>query len=315
MRKIGLFGFGCVAQGFFEALADSPIDNAQVKKICIKDKNKSRGIDPALFTDNPNDILEDSEIDIIIELIDDADAALGIVMAALNKGIPTISANKKMVAEHLEKLVTLQKTTGTPFRYEGAVCGSIPILENLENYYSSQRILQIRGILNGSTNYILTKMKSEGISFASALEQAKSLGYAESNPTLDVQGYDPMYKAIILAYHAFGIFIAPSDVARSGIDALTPLQQQQGRREYNKIKLVATLLFEEDQLQVKVAPEVINVNDPLYSIDYEFNAVEVHGAFSGKQLLVGKGAGSHPTGSAVLSDLNIILKSSIEVMN
>lgn len=306
MTKIGLFGFGCVAQGFYEALTQQESE-AEISKICIKDARKERGISSDYFTTEPREILDDPEIDVIIELIDDAAAAREIVFESLKKGIPTISANKKMIAENLESLVELQRLHGTPFLYEGAVAGAIPILQNLRNYLTQQPIEEIRAILNGSTNFILTKMKQEGISYEAALQQAQALGFAETDPKLDVQGFDAAYKTVIIAYHVYGSFLNPGEIYREGIDQLSSYLQQQGRKEYAKVKLVASIGKEDSYVKASVRPLVLEPNDPLYPIDYENNAVQINGAFSGTQLIIGKGAGSLPTGYAVLGDLKEIL--------
>lgn len=307
MKKIGLFGFGCVAKGFYEALTHQDI-TAEISKICIKDASKSRGISSDYFTTDSREILDDPEIDVIVELIDDAAVAREIVVESLTKGIPTISANKKMIADNLEELVSLQQVHGTTFLYEGAVAGAIPILQNLRNYHTQQPIEEIRGILNGSTNFILTKMKQEGISYESALEQAQTLGFAETDPKLDVQGFDAVYKTVIIAYHTYGHIIKPESVYREGIDQLSSYLQQQGRKEYAKVKLVAIIGEDESGIKASVRPLVLEPNDPLYPIDHENNAIQINGAFSGSQLLVGKGAGSLPTGYAVLGDLKEVLK-------
>ncbi|MDW3197565.1 MAG: homoserine dehydrogenase [Cytophagales bacterium] len=307
MKKIGLFGFGCVAQGFYEAITQQAFE-AEVSKICIKNPDKERGISPDLFTTDPRAILDDPEIDVVIELIDDAGAAREIVFETLKKGIPTISANKKMIAENLEKLVELRHVHGTTFLYEGAVAGAIPILQTLRNYLVQQPIEEVRAILNGSTNFILSKMKQEGISYEAALEQAQSLGFAETDPKLDVQGYDPVYKAVIIAYHAYGAILKPDQIYREGIDQLSSYLQQQGRKEYAKVKLVASIGKDESGVKASVRPLVLDATDPLYPVDFENNAIQINGAFSGPQLIIGKGAGSLPTGYAVLGDLKEILE-------
>lgn len=307
MKKIGLFGFGCVAQGFYQAITQQGFE-AEVSKICIKNPHKERGISSELFTTDPREILDDPGLDVVIELIDDAEAAREIVFETLRKGIPTISANKKMIAENLEELVELQQVHGTTFLYEGAVAGAIPILQNLRNYLVQQPINEIRAILNGSTNFILTKMKQEGISYEVALEQAQALGFAETDPKLDVQGFDPVYKTVIIAYHAYGVILKPNQVYREGIDQLSSYLKQQGRKEYAKVKLVASIGQDESGVRASVRPLVLGANDPLYPVDLENNAIQINGAFSGPQLIIGKGAGSLPTGYAVLGDLKDILE-------
>ena len=307
IKQIGLFGFGCVAQGFYEGLLQNPQFGVSIKKICVKSDSKKRNAPQALFTTSDLDILEDPEIDVIIELIDDAAAALHIARYSLKNNIPVISANKKMIAENLAELVVLQQQYETPMLYEGAVAGSIPILQNLAQFFSHQKISLVRGILNGSTNYMLTKMKNQHISFAQALKEAQGLGFAETDPTLDVKGLDATYKSIILAFHAFGEIVSVNDVEIVGIDKLTSALLLQGRRTGKKIKLITEISKSTGILKITVKPELIGEQDSLYAIDYEYNAIEVSGNLSGTQTYVGKGAGSLPTGSAILNDLYLLL--------
>ncbi|MFT6883532.1 MAG: homoserine dehydrogenase, partial [Marinoscillum sp.] len=182
--KIGLFGFGCVGQGLYETLNNSKNFSGEIKKICIKNPDKARRLDPKLFTTQAASLLNDPEIDVIVELIDDADAALEIVTKALKNGKSVVTANKKMVAEHLSELVNLQASTGQALLYEGAVCGSIPIIRTLEEYFGHEPLNEVKGIFNGSTNYILTKVFEENLSYEAALLQAQALGFAEADPTL-----------------------------------------------------------------------------------------------------------------------------------
>src|SRR6478672_3754278 len=194
---IGLFGFGVVGEGIYHVLNQTPSLNATIKKVCIKHADKKRNAPPELFTTSYNDLLEDDEINLIVELIDDADEAYKIVKQSLNNKKAVVSANKKMIAEHLEELLKLQEVNDTSFLYEAAVCGSIPVIRNLEEYYDNDLLQSISGIVNGSTNYILTKI-GEGLSYKEALLQAQQLGFAESNPRLDVEGIDPANKLTIL---------------------------------------------------------------------------------------------------------------------
>ena len=189
--KLGLFGFGCVGQGLYHVLHETHGVKAEIKKICVKNRNKTRPIPDHFFIYDRNEILNDPDIDIIVELIDDSRAAYEIVKTALEHGKAVVTANKKMLAEHLEEIYLLQQKYGKPVLYEGAVCGSIPILRNLEEYYDNDLISSIEGIFNGSTNYILTKVFDEKKSYEDALKQAQDLGFAESDPSLDVKGYDP----------------------------------------------------------------------------------------------------------------------------
>jgi len=205
--KLGLFGFGCVGQGLYHVLHETHGVKAEIKKICVKNHNKQRPIDASIFTYDASDILNDPEIDVVVELIDDAKAAFEIVKRAVENGKHVVTANKKMLAEHLEEIYELQQKFNRSILYEGAVCGSIPILRNLEEYYDNDMITSIEGIFNGSTNYILTKVFEERKSYVEALKAAQDLGFAESDPALDVEGYDPKFKLTIAIAHTFGAFV------------------------------------------------------------------------------------------------------------
>jgi homoserine dehydrogenase len=304
--KLGLFGFGCVGQGLYHVLQETHGVKAEIKKICVKHKNKPRPIDEKLFIFNKEEILNDPEIDVVVELIDDADAAFEIVKISLEHGKAVVTANKKMLAEHLEEIYHLQKKHGRPVLYEGSVCGSIPIIRNLEEYYDNDLLKSIEGIFNGSTNYILTKVFEERKNYESALRQAQELGFAESDPSLDVKGFDPKYKLTIAILHTFGVFVKPENIINIGIDKISEVDLKYARENGYTIKLIAQAHKVEDKVYGLVAPQYIEATNPLASVRNEFNAVQVQGAFAEKQLFVGKGAGSYPTGSAVLSDISAL---------
>lgn len=304
--KIGLFGFGCVGQGLYETLNTSRNFAGEITRICVKNQQKERALPPSLFTYRKEDILDDPDIDIVVELIDDASAALDIVTAALKKGKSVVTANKKMIAEHLEYLVQLQKETGKAVLYEGAVCGSIPIIRTLEEYFGHEPLKEIRGIFNGSTNYILTKIFEERLDYTKALGQAQEQGFAETDPTLDVQGFDPKFKLSILLTHAFGIHVAPDSIVNLGINRLKPADLEFARDQGLQIKLLAHAERIDDQVYAYVLPQFVNSTNNLSAIQNEFNAVTLNGDFCDDQLFIGKGAGSLPTGAAVLSDISAL---------
>lgn len=304
--RLGLFGFGCVGQGLYHVLEETPGIKAEIKKICVKHKGKSRPLTEDLFTFNGDEILNDPDIDVVVELIDDANAAFHIVKTALQNGKAVVTANKKMLAEHLEEIYQLQKQYGKAVLYEGSVCGSIPILRNLEEYYDNDLLTGIEGIFNGSTNYILTKVFEEKTSYADALKKAQELGFAESDPSLDVKGYDPKYKLVIAIAHTFGVFIKPEDVINIGIDRISDIDLKFARDNNYSIKLIARAFKIENRVYGFVAPQFIESTHPLYAVRNEYNAVQVQSAFAEQQLFVGKGAGSYPTGSAVLSDISAL---------
>src|SRR3954468_14354960 len=191
---IGLFGFGVVGEGLYKVLHQTPSLKARIKKICIKHPGKKRNAPEELFTTDKSVLLNDEEINVIVEVINESEPAFEIVSTALLNGKHVVSASKKMIAEHLPKLLALQKQTGKSFLCEAAACASIPVIRNLEEYYDNDLLHSLKAIVNGSTNFILTKMFDEGLDFKQALILAQQLGFAESNPKLDVEGYDAVNK-------------------------------------------------------------------------------------------------------------------------
>jgi len=299
--NIGLFGFGCVGYGLYQVLEKTPTLNATIKKICVKNKTKLRPISQDKFTFDKNDILSDKDINVIVELIDDADSAFEIVSTALKNGKAVVTANKKMIAEHLQELIDLQQEYGVPLLYEASCCASIPILRNLEEYYDNELLDSVEGIVNGSTNYILTKMADEAQSYQQALSDAQAKGYAESNPLLDTGGFDAKYKLLIISAHAFG------GVLNAGIDRIGALEQQYAKEKGLKIKLIAQAFKKPDgTITAFVAPKFVKPTDKLYQVNDVYNGVTLTTVFSEDQFFVGKGAGAYPTASAVISDLSAL---------
>jgi homoserine dehydrogenase len=304
---IGLFGFGCVGQGLYHVIKNSSGFKAEIKKIVVKHRDKKRSVDASLISYDKNDILNDDNINTIVELIDDAEEAFNIVSEALKKGKAVVSANKKMIAQNLAVLKNLQEEYGGILLYEASVCGSIPIIRNLEEYFDNEPIHKIKGIFNGTTNYILTKIIKEQLSYPVALKQAQDLGFAESDPKNDVEAYDPTFKTCILAAHAFGVFIQPEQIVRQGITSLQAIDLQFAKQNNYNIKLQPKLnLNAKQQLHITVLPQFLKADDVLSKIDNEFNSVVLEGEFSGAQQFIGRGAGGNPTGAAVLSDLSAL---------
>lgn len=304
---IGLFGFGCVGFGLYEVLQQTPGLKANIKTICVKDRDKKRAIGSEHFTFDPNDILNDDEINVVVELIDDADAAFDIVSKALQNGKAVVSANKKMVAEHFAELIELQEKHGATLLYEAACCASMPIIRNLEEYYDNDLLQSIEGIVNGSTNYILTKTAAENLSYDDALKQAQEKGFAESNPILDIGGFDAKYKLLILLAHAFGHIAKPEDLLNIGIDQLGAAELNYAREKGLKIKLVAQAFKKPDgKISAFVLPKFVGSDKRLFTVDDVFNGVVTKTSFADEQFFVGKGAGAHPTASAVLSDISAL---------
>lgn len=307
MKKIGLIGFGCVGQGLYLLLNSTNYNKARIEKIVVKNKDKTRIAPSELIQYNYVDLINNEDIDIIIEAIDDVDIALDIAKRTLLKGKAFISANKKMLANNLEELQALANLNAAPFRYEAAVCGAIPIIQIIDEYFSNDPLLSVRGIFNGTSNYILSKIFNENLAYKLALKQAQDLGFAETDPTSDVGGFDPKYKLSILTYHAFGIPFDPQDILHFGIDHLTESDVLYARERDLKIKLVPAVYRVNGELIAYVLPEFVKKTDALYNVENEFNGVQLESGFAGQQFYYGRGAGSFPTAAAVAADLNKII--------
>lgn len=304
--KVGLFGFGCVGQGLYDVANDSQGIEATLTKVCVKDRNKVRSIDPSYFTYDQEEILQRDDLDVVVELINDSNEAFEIVNRSLEKGNDVVSANKKLIAENFLDIFNQHQKNGGSILYEGACGGSIPIIRNLEEYYDNDLLTSVKGIVNGSCNYILSKMELDQQDYKVALEEATKEGFAELDPWLDVAAYDSKYKLVILGIHAFGIVLNPEDVLNLGIQNVSTFDIQYAKERGWRIKLLATAYKHGDKYRFYVIPSFVSRESSLYDISYENNAVEVENNFRDKQLLVGKGAGAHPTGSAVLSDISAL---------
>ncbi|MCW3090465.1 MAG: homoserine dehydrogenase [Ferruginibacter sp.] len=304
---IGLFGFGVVGKGLYDVLHNTATLQSTIKKICIKNPDKKRSIAADNFTTDPAMLLNDDSINVIVELIDDADAAFEIVKTALQKGKSVVSANKKMIAEHFEELLALQQQYQTPFLYEASCCASMPLIRNLEEYYDNDLLQSFRGIINGSTNYILTKIFQEHLAFNEALLMAQQLGFAESNPKLDIGGFDAANKLSILLAHSFGVIATTNQFIFNGIENISLQDAGVAKEKRFSIKLVANAQkLKNGKLAAFVLPQFVSESDDLYHVQNEFNGVITESAFADKHFFKGKGAGAFPTASAVLSDISAL---------
>lgn len=305
--NIGLFGFGCVGQGLYHVLNNSTGFKADIVKVCVKNKEKSRTIDLSKITFDKTEILNNESINVVVELIDDASEAYSIVKTALSKGKHVVTANKKMLALHLTELYSLAQENKVSLLYEASACGSIPIIRALEEYFDNEDLEKVTGIFNGTTNYILTKTINDKLSYADALKQAQDNGFAESDPTNDVEGYDAKFKAVIIALHAFGIILKADEVLNIGITELGDSDISYAQEKKYKIKLTPVIKrLPNDTVTAFVLPQFIKSSNQLYYVDNEFNGVITEGRFSGEQFQQGRGAGSYPTGAAVLSDVSAL---------
>jgi len=304
---IGVFGFGVVGEGLYRVLQQTALLNATIKKVCIKHPNKKRNAPIELFTTEKDELLNDKEINVIVEVIDDSNAAFDIVSTAIKNGKATVSSSKKMIAEHLPELLSLQQQFDVPFLYEASACSSIPVIRNLEEYYDNDLLQSISGIVNGSTNFILTKIFEDGISFSNALLAAQQLGFAESNPDLDVLGIDAVNKLAILLVHSYGIVSLPGDLLYSGIKNIELSDAKVAAEKGCQIKLIAKAVkLKNGKVTAFVLPHFVKPSSQLYTVRNEYNGVVIESSFSDEQFFYGKGAGSLPTASAVLSDISAL---------
>lgn len=304
--NIGLFGFGCVGSGLYEVLNRSQLLNASIEKIVVKDRSKKRAIPAEFFDYDPDVILENPDINVVVELIDDVEAAYQIVTKAFNKGKHVVSANKKLIAEHLDELLDLAREKNVSFLYEASSCASIPVIRNLEEYYNNDSLTGIEGICNGTTNYILTRLNNELKSFDEILADAQEAGFAETDPTLDIDGFDSKYKLQILILHTFGLKTLPEQVLNLGIRHIKTQDILFAKEKGLKLRLISTAKKIGDRVVAYVAPTFVQDDSFAYDINYEFNGVSIEALFSDKQVFTGKGAGSFPTASAVLSDISAL---------
>ena len=303
--KIGLFGYGCVGQGLHDVFNSSKGFKAEIVKICVKNKNKKRRLSMDMFTFDKDEILNNEDINLVVELIDNAEEAFEIVTTAMKNGKSVVSANKKMIAEHFKELFELQQKHNVAFLYEASSCASIPIIRNLEEYYDNELLYSLRGIFNGSSNFILSKMYNNGDDYNIALKEAQDLGFAETDPSLDVEGIDAKYKLCIITGHAYGLFMNPEEIFHYGIQNISSKDIRYAKEKGYKIKLVPFVgKISDNSITSYVLPRFISPDKNLYNVEDEYNGVTAEGAFSDKQFFYGKGAGGHATGSAVLSDIS-----------
>jgi homoserine dehydrogenase len=304
---IGLFGFGVVGEGLYKILQQTPSLKATIKKVCIKNPHKKREAPASLFTTDRNELLFDDEINVIVEVINESDAAYEIISTALKNGKQAVSSSKKMIAEHLRELIALQEETGLSFLYEASACASIPVIRNLEEYYDNDLLHSIKAIVNGSTNFILTKIFEEQLDFKEALLLAQQLGFAESDPSLDVEGYDAVNKWSLLLTHAYGIVEKIENIVFTGIQNIQLSDALIAKEKKYAIKLVADAKkLRNGKVAAYVLPQFVKQDDHLAFVKNEYNGVVIETGFADKQFFYGKGAGSFPTASAVLSDISAL---------
>ena len=311
--KIGIIGLGTVGEGVLKVLTkekhsifEKSQADIEVKYAC--DLNITRDFsfefDKSILTDNYKKILEDSEIKLVVELIGGETLAKDIIIQAFKSKKSVVTANKALIAKHGVELFQIAKENGVSFLFEAAVGGGIPIVTPLMESLVANTVTEIKGIMNGTSNYILTKMKEENLSFDEALSIASAKGYAEADPTYDVDGIDAGHKINILASLAYGGSIKFKDMQISGIREINTLDIFSANQLNSTIKLIASSkLISEDSAQISVEPVIISNNEILAKVDDVYNAIETIGSYTGRTLFYGKGAGMDPIASAVVADI------------
>ena len=310
--KVGMLGCGVVGSQIARLLVENKSDltsragaNLELVKVAVKNINTKRdGISSSLLTDDAKSVVNDPEIDLIIEVIGGISPAKELILAAIKNGKSVVTANKALLAQAGSELYTAADNANVDLYYEAAVAGAIPILRPLRESLVGDQVHRIMGIVNGTTNYILTKMDESGTAFDDALKQAQSLGFAEADPTADVEAIDAASKAAILAGLAFHSRVSDTDVYREGITKITATDVKVAKAMDMVIKLLAIAeLTPEGEISVRVHPALISRNHPLASVRESFNAVFVEAKSAGQLMFYGKGAGGEPTASAILGDL------------
>ena len=303
--KLGIIGLGTVGGGVFKSLKE--FKNIEIVKIAVHNKNKKRnidGLDESIITDNAYEVVNDPQIQIVAELIGGTDPAFDLIKTAIANGKHIVTANKELLAKHGEELFKFAQENNKVILYEAAIAGGIPLIMPIKTILAGNKINKIKAILNGTTNYILTKMDVLGASYNDVLREAQDLGYAETNPTGDVEGFDAAYKITTLATIAFHKRIKFENVYREGITKIRPQDMKAANEMGYKIKLIASAEIDENNnADVRVHPMLVPKNKTLAHIDYVTNAVTLTGHPVGEITLSGPGAGEFPTASSVIGDI------------
>ena len=310
--NVGILGLGVVGSGTVRVLTENAKGIARkvglpvvVKRIAVRDKTKARdvAVDPAIVTDRPEDVIDDPDIDILCELIGGVEPAHGYVLRAIQSGKNIVTANKEMMAKAGHDLLHDAENRRLDFNFEGSVGGGIPIIQPLKQALAANHFTEVMGIVNGTTNYILSKMTAENADFADVLAEAQAHGYAEPDPTNDIEGYDAQYKTAILSSIAFTSRVLPENIYVEGITKISQRDIAVAKELGYVIKIVGIGQDLGEALQVRVHPVLLPQGHPLASVNDVYNAIYLKGNAVGDVMFYGRGAGSLPTGSAVVGDI------------
>lgn len=310
--NVAILGLGTVGGGAYDILKKNKklIKERTGKDIIVKKifgRRHRDDISEEMFTLNIDDILNDPEIDAVVETLGGLEPANEYVLRALKAKKHVVTANKAMLAENWDELIKTAKENGVKLLFEASVGGGIPVITTIQNELSGNNFLEVMGIVNGTTNYILTRM-ADGMTYDEALKEAKEKGFAEQDPKADVDGIDAANKLTILMALMFDTYVKPMDIPRCGIRHLTQLDMAEASIKKKKIKLIAHAWYKDGKLKYSVKPEGIELDHPLATVNDENNAIFIKGDMVGETMLYGKGAGAYPTGSAVVGDLIRIIK-------
>ncbi|MGG4141549.1 homoserine dehydrogenase [Paenibacillus algorifonticola] len=315
--KVGLLGLGTVGtgvvrivEGHQEDLQSQTGSAIEIAKVLVSNKSKARdiSIDPSKLTEDPWEIIHNPDIDVIVEVMGGIEQTKQYIIEALSRGKHVVTANKDLMALHGTEILAVAQEHGCDVLYEASVAGGIPIIRTLIEGFSSDRITKIMGIVNGTTNYILTKMSQEGASYSDVLKEAQALGYAESDPTSDVEGLDAARKMTILATLGFRANVALDDVSVQGISSVSREDIQYAKRLGYELKLLGIAERQDDEFSISVQPTMVKHSHPIASVNGVFNAVYVHGEAVGETMFYGPGAGGMPTATSIVADLVAVVK-------
>lgn len=313
--RVGILGLGTVGGGTYTILTENKEliekrTGCAIEVSRILDRKKKPGVPESLFTENPDDVIASDNVDLVVETLGGIEPACSFMVQAMEHGKHVVTANKAAVAANYRKLTETAKKNNVQFLYEASVGGGIPVLTSMQNELQGNRFLEVMGIVNGTTNYILTKMTEEGADYAEVLKDAQAKGFAEADPTADVEGIDVANKLSILIALAFDKYIAPTDIPTTGISQITKADIEAAAAEGCKLKLIAHAKIDENgEIEASVAPEKIPYAHPLAGVSNEFNAVYITGDMVDELMFYGKGAGALPTGSAIVGDVIRVAKS------